>query len=275
MYNDSPIKDPEKDCLNRMDFVYQLYQMITNYNYSDSLTIGLESKWGDGKTSIINLLLNLLNENIIVIKFNPWNLSDDLDLYDKFFNELLFALESNNHENKLNQLKISLKKYQHQVSPVMTIGGLLVQILTRIPVNFGEKINDWTYGKKSIEELKEDINSEIFRQKVKILIIIDDIDRLSDKNIRLIFNLAASVANFNNIIYLLAYDREVVIKSLNQSQCFSGEKYLEKIIQVPISLPKNTKTQLKDYFKKGIDDVFNNLIYPLMRNIIYILFLMI
>ncbi len=211
---------------------------------------------GDGKTSMINLLSKSIENECMIIKFNPWNLSEDSNLYDKFFNELLLALELNDKENNFKQLRIYLKNYKRYVSPVLTVFGTVTQIITQIPLNIGDILNNYFYGKKSLEQLKKDISRELSNQK--IIVIIDDIDRLTDENIRLIFNLIGSVANFKNIIYLLAYDREVVIKSLNKSQSFSGKDYLKKIVQLSISIPKITTSDLEHQFNVYLEKLYVN-----------------
>ena len=77
-----------------------------------------------------------------------------------------------------------------------------------------------------------------------VLVIIDDIDRLSSEQIRLNFQLVASVAKFPNTAYLLVFDKEVVVKSLEKVQEVDGEDYLEKVIQMPIQIPDIHKGNL-------------------------------
>lgn len=82
------------------------------------------------------------------------------------------------------------------------------------------------------------------KQEKKILVIIDDIDRLTKGEIRQIFKLVKSVANFPNVVYLLAFDENVVAQALEEGQSISGREYLKKIIQVPFELPQPEKSEL-------------------------------
>lgn len=77
--NDKPIEDIEKDLLNRKSFIEEISCSIIEYfnnNNVDPLTIGLIGEWGSGKSSILNLIENKINDNnddkIIIVKFNPW-----------------------------------------------------------------------------------------------------------------------------------------------------------------------------------------------------------
>ncbi len=76
----------------------------------------------------------------------------------------------------------------------------------------------------------------------------DDIDRLAADEIRQLFQVVKAVADFPNVIYLLAFDREVVVKALEVSGATNGDDYLEKIVQVPFTLPLPDRTQLQGMF---------------------------
>ncbi len=71
---DTPITDESQDYLDRNLFVESLYKEISNINFEDSFCYGLYGKWGEGKTSILNLLKNKLkeNKNIILFEFETY-----------------------------------------------------------------------------------------------------------------------------------------------------------------------------------------------------------
>ena len=69
-----------------------------------------------------------------------------------------------------------------------------------------------------------------------IVVVLDDIDRLSTSEIRDVFKLVRLTANFPNIIYIVAFDRNRVEEALAE-QGVPGRDYLEKILQVAIDLP--------------------------------------
>lgn len=58
--------------------------------------------------------------------------------------------------------------------------------------------------------------------------MIDDIDRLSNEQIQLIFQLVNAVAGFPNITYLLSFDKDIVVRALSNVQHCDGEEYLKK-----------------------------------------------
>lgn len=143
---------------------------------------------------------------------------------------------------------------------------------------------------KILERRKEGISTR--RAKVRkalitldkpILVVLDDIDRLTTSEIRDIFKLVRLTANFPNIIYVVAFDRIRVEEALAE-QGIPGRDYLEKILQIGIDLPAVPMNILNSQIFKTIDntlakidnpgsfnqdtwpDVFMEIIRPLLRN---------
>lgn len=88
--------------------------------------------------------------------------------------------------------------------------------------------------------------------------IIDDIDRLTTDEIRQLFRVIKSVADFPNVIYLLAFDKRVVIKALEKTQDIPGEEYLEKIVQTPFELPIPDKNSLRNLLLEKLNLILSD-----------------
>ena len=125
------------------------------------------------------------------------------------------------------------------LSPNPPLGAAL-SIGSRFAIKTGARI----LGKqlqsyvKSLEDQKGDIDKKLQKVHPNLVVVIDNIDRLSDDEICLVFKLVALTASFPHVVYLLAYDRFVVERALNKIQKGDGAGYLEKIIQLPIEMPK-------------------------------------
>lgn len=109
--------------------------------------------------------------------------------------------------------------------------------------------------KKGLDEIKNEINTALLNIDIKIIVVIDDLDRLADTDIQEIFQLVRSIADFKNTIYILSYDEEIVSKALDKIQKDKGGKYIEKIVQVPIKLSKVSQENLKDIFIKKLKTI--------------------
>lgn len=109
-----------------------------------------------------------------------------------------------------------------------------------------------------LDETKEILEKALIKAGKKIIIVIDDIDRLANSQIRDVFQLVKQVADFPNVIYLLAMDREVVRRALTDVHNIDGNEYLEKIIQVPFELPELKKSKLHNIFLNKLDQIIND-----------------
>ena len=147
----------------------------------------------------------------------------------------------------------------------------------------GRNISEVSKNKSSLDNLKNKIITDLSALSQKIIIIIDDIDRLNNEQIRLIFQLVNCIAGFPNMIYLLSFDKDIVARALSEEQNCKGEEYLEKIIQIPCEIPdikaanvhmeliNHLNVLLKNDAKKGNynrkywNNVFDNSIAPFVK----------
>ena len=252
-YSEKPIILGKEDLLGRAKVANELSREIKSYKNENSLTIGIVGKWGSGKTSFINMVLENFkgNDNYIVIKFNPWNISSRKQLISDFFLQLSNNIKKENKSDKIiGTIGKSLGTLSKFFKPLGLIPPFsLLGTIGDITEKVSEFINEYLEAEKEdLETLKDNINQELEDLDKKLLIVIDDIDRLCDEEIREIFQLVKSIANFKNTIYLLSYDREIAIEALNKTQQGKGEEYLEKIVQVPLVLPYISKSNLDKIF---------------------------
>ncbi|MDR0900663.1 MAG: KAP family NTPase [Methanobrevibacter sp.] len=95
IFRDVSINTKEDDKLSRAKYAEQLSSKIFNYRSKESLVVGLSGEWGSGKTSILKMVVEAINknhdENLILIKFNPWYFSNQKELINEFFNTMIIA----------------------------------------------------------------------------------------------------------------------------------------------------------------------------------------
>jgi len=105
------------------------------------------------------------------------------------------------------------------------------------------------------------VDAIIRQSDKKIVVFVDDIDRLDVKEIQYIFKLIKLVGDFYNTSYVLSFDDEMIAAALaplyGDGEKSTGYQFLEKIIQVPLVIPKATKTALIKYTMVLIDEVVN------------------
>ena len=258
---DRPIDTCEQDLLGRASFSKQLGRAIYDYNGKDGLVIGLYGKWGSGKTSVINMAVNEMitlakqeNNMPLVMKFAPWNYSDKDNLISIFFQSLKNKIELQDNEELKKEVGKALNDYAgafDALSLIPIVGSGVAAILKTVAQAQGTNLMQGA----DLEKTKELLESALVEVNKKIVIIIDDIDRLTNSQIRDVFQLVKQVADFPNIIYILAMDREVFRRALQEVHNVDGNEYLQKIIQVPFEIPELRKSKLNSIFFSRLDEV--------------------
>lgn len=249
--NDLPITKPEEDILNRSSFAKELANIISNYNESSSLTLGLYGRWGSGKTSLLNMVFEYLktDEKTIKMQFSPWMFTDEYQLMDQFFKQLLEKTNTKDYAEIWSKLRDIFSYYADNfIAKKDGVLPLLMHLVLKSADNISAE-------KNSLDNIKQNIIKILGEKNLKLIISIDDIDRLSDKEIITVFKLVKSICDFPNTIYMLSFDYDTVVKALNNIQHGDGRSYLEKVIQVPFEIPTAKKDNIHDIFLSNLQSI--------------------
>lgn len=92
-------------------------------------------------------------------------------------------------------------------------------------------------GARTINEVKKELSRDLKKLKTPILIVLDDLDRLTPQETLEVFQLIKANADFPNLIYLLLCERAIVEGHIEKAVDVSGRDYLEKIVQVAFDVP--------------------------------------
>lgn len=257
LLGDQPISNSLQDKLDRADFCKYLAKAILSYESKECIVIGLLGSWGSGKSSMLNMIIEFLYKSSksqnrfkkpIIVKFNPWNYPDQNGIMAHFFYNLASKLKPK-RQKKLQKLSDKVLKYAESFIPFQVSVSSLGK-----PVSLKLKKRD----KRSIDYKKEKLANYFQEIKNKIVIIIDDIDRLNVDGIKNIFQLIKAFGNLPNIIYIVAFDRGIVSKALCDDQLKNGEEYLEKIIQVPFEIPSIPREKVLAILQFQLNEILSN-----------------
>lgn len=257
---DLPIEHGCDDILNRQTFSKNLAKVMLDYSSPDAFAIGLYGKWGSGKTSVLNMILETIEEksqDVIVLRFNPWLCADSKQLITQFFKQLSSAIKLK------TPAKTKLWELIDNYADVFELSGMIPVaggILSTIGKILGKKAKTYSEQHSSdLQELKNQIIERLREAKIKIIVAIDDIDRLSEAEIISVFQLVKSLADFPYTIYALAFDYEVVVRALGKVQNGDGKEYLEKVIQVPFEIPAPSIDDIYKFLFDKLNNVLGNL----------------
>lgn len=245
---DNPLTDPKEDKLGYAPFAENLAKSICKMSPPDGLVMAVYAPWGSGKSTLLNFIIHYLEqkpeeEQPIIVPFNPWWFSGQKNLTKSFFDQLLGVLYEK-WESWEKDFKKKISNWAERVSSVPHVFTKGLAAAANILIE-----------PKDIHKLKKEIEEKLKEQNKRILIVIDDIDRLTAEEIRQLFRVIKAVANFHNVIYLLLFDKDVVVKALADIQKMDGEAYLEKIVQVPFELPLPDKYSLDRIFRAELNKI--------------------
>ena len=270
-YNsDKPIESSGQDLLGRITFSKQLGEAIYKYDGKDGLVIGVFGKWGTGKTSILNMVINEIyslsesdDKRTIIVNFSPWNYTDKDNLISIFFDDLRKKIKFNSNNENLKQIVKAIDQYSGVLNLLSYTSVVLNQnwiMMLKYPLKyFYQYIRGKILEDINLDKAKTNLEKVLIKSNQKIIVIIDDIDRLTNTQIRDIFQLVKQVGNFPNIIYVLSMDRDVVCRALEDVHNINGSEYLEKIIQIPFEIPVLMKQKLQEIFLAKLDDIVNDI----------------
>ena len=285
---DKPIEKADEDLLGRSDFAKQFGKSICEYDSEDGLVIGLYGKWGSGKTSIINMAISEIPVDKsekkkwyskvykrikkiftsqkaeeedqchypIIIRFSPWNYSDKNNLISLFFHELKNKLGVAKGEENKGKIGKAISQYSDIIDVLSFIpvaGPAIAPILKTTFKAVGAKL----MKNPSLNEAKEKLCEALEDFNHKIIVFIDDIDRLTTPQIKDIFQLVKQVGDFPNIIYVLTMDREIVCNALSEYHNIDGDEYLKKIVQVSFEVPEIDKSLLPEILKGRLSKIIH------------------
>lgn len=258
-HRDIPKKTKEDgDDLKFAPFASRVAQGILNYSQNETFIVSLEGEWGSGKTTLINFIkedLKKERDRVEILDFNPWLITGMEQIIKVFFDELIKVLSYGSFAVKWNE---DIKKDLQTLASLILPDNINIDV-GLIKVGYKPKDTLLPKSKKTLAQIKEKINEYLRNSGKKIVVIIDDIDRLTDQETELIFRLTKGIADFDNLIYMLLYDKGVVSKSLQKFKSEDGQKYLEKIVQYPLTVPKPHKSTIKKLLFKELDEILEKL----------------
>jgi hypothetical protein len=278
--NDNPIRDRDSDTLGRAESAEAFALHVLALDRSEGGVVGVLGPWGSGKTSYVNLARDeFRTAGAEIVDFNPWMFSGAEQLVESFFVEVASQLK---HRPGLADVGKDLEDYGELfsglgwlplVGPWIERGRIANKLLAKLLQR----------RKEGSADRRAKLTKELQKLGRPIVVVIDDIDRLSTTEIRDIFKLVRLTASFPNIVYVLAFDRERVENALTE-QGIEGRDYLEKILQLAIDLPavaddvltRQVLTAVNDavaeadnqgpFDEERWPDVFMEVIRPLVRN---------
>jgi predicted KAP-like P-loop ATPase len=220
---DSPIRAPEDDLYGVEPFAKALARSIADMKASEGIVIGVNGVWGSGKTSALGLVRHHLgphgeNDEVVIIDFSPWWFTSQEALIRGFFEELGAKIETSLGD----KMKGAFRAIGKRVSGLGEAAGAAAETGTGIPGTGAAvrgavgMVGELLGTSETVVEAQEQLARQLAEQKKRFLVIIDDIDRLNPEDALALFRLVKSVGRMPNVVYLLAFDRQLAEKVVKE-----------------------------------------------------------
>lgn len=225
IFLDEPIGCENNDLLHYTELARSLSCSIRQKSFPNSYSIGINSPWGTGKSSFFNLLkLNLKKvPDVIVVDFNARSSANVNCIQMDFLSTLATAL-SPFHTG----MKSFMKDYMEDLS-VLADGTSWGKLLGLIHI-------------KDATDSRARLQKGIEKTKKKIVVFIDDLDRLTSEEILEVLKLITKNAAFVNTVFVTAYDKDY-INCILEKNLYVPQKqnFSDKYFNMEIALPEGNR----------------------------------
>lgn len=257
--SDRPNSDPGNDLFGHSPFAKSLSDSLCSYPGNDGIVFALHGPWGSGKSTVLSYVeyhieQRPVSERPVIVNFNPWWFSGQENLARAFLGQLQAVLPQKSE--KFKQLGDLLADFAEGVGGAIDLTGVTGGAGTVV----GKILGKCKRAPKDVPALKDAIASILAESDQRVLVIVDDIDRLSPDEVRQLFTVIKALADFPNVVYLLAFDREVACEAIENQTGLRGPAFLEKIVQVPFELPPVDRVAMRGALFQRLKEVLGD--YP-------------
>lgn len=230
--------EEQMDSLNRDVFVETLLTRLQESG-SEPRYVGVYGKWGEGKTFVYRMLNKKARSStgIEFLQFSPWNIPDGEICAQALFG----AIAAQTTDSVSSWFKRFASCFDSSIVSV---------VIEKIPI-VGSSLAQVYSQRRSIEYVKEQLQIVLLNYGRRIVVTLDDVDRLAPAEVYSLLRLIKTNGDLPNITYLILGDKRYMAQALDValdlkadvSSC-DGLEYLEKIIPVECDLPSVASSEL-------------------------------
>lgn len=279
VFDDEPIQSKRDDCLGRGSLAESIATAIRSWSGSNSFVIAVYGPWGSGKSSFKNLALEQLNvpEAPLVVTFNPWAWSGRDSLLAAFFREVEIAVAGQSKAAITKEWASCWRRYSSYLSLaekvacyVSAAAAYLGDPATAIAM---KGVSDTVRGatvvakgaadahaaaqEETLDQLKESLSGMMRQLRSPIVVVMDDIDHVSDDEIRMLLQLIKVNADLPKMVYLLLCDRANAERALGNGDPVLGRTHLEKTVHVSFELPPVDSSAVDRLLRTGLENLLD------------------
>lgn len=233
--DDAEIDGVEQDLLGVAKRASEFADTVLTSGARSGLVFGIDAPWGVGKTSFLNLAKKrwreVADDEVIVFTFEPLRYASEPDLAERFIKDLCAAIRQ--------------KVFAPEFLPAASRYARMLKGKTDLSM-LGIKFS-FEPSSETIDELLEDIDDLLKQIGRRLIVIVDDLDRLDNKLVNNVLFTVRRTFRLTQASYILCYDTEALVASAaGKDDGARAREFLEKFITAQLSLFVDMKS-IRDY----------------------------
>jgi len=239
---DIELKKGGEDLLNFREKANSFAEYVFNNGAPESFVFGIDAPWGIGKSTFTNFCIEHwedkeLKNKVIVYKFSPLRYVGRADLFEIFVDGLIKTIRK---ESFIPEIEPLISRYARLLKGINSLFSIL-------GINIPAFTNNYT-----ADDAFDDLSSVLEHYDKKIVIIVDDLDRIEFSEIKQVLFVIRKSFALPNISYVLCYDTDNITALEAESKDIEKvSEFLEKFINIKISLFLD-RNDLKKYVDENL-----------------------
>lgn len=277
--SDNPIESADEDLLLFEKPANVLSKMILECE--TPFTIGINGKWGSGKTGLMNLIKTKIEDNkdsddklkLRTTWFNTWNFANEKEIWKLLMISLIEDLDKESlYELDKQQLILSVLNLGEIAATAFNTGGISLFRNRKAIIESTRNIIDARQFKeesilkdkiKSIKAFRHDFEKLIQKtlgDNGKYVIFIDDLDRVTPSKTIDLIEAVKTFLDCKKCIFVIGCDYaylDACVENKYGISNFNSRDYIEKIVQVTFEVTNLNNQMLTVYLSKNLESLFD------------------
>ena len=253
---DLPIDSYEDDEFQLEGLVKRIVRYILQTDVSEhSFSMGVVGGWGEGKSSLMNLIRKELNgkEGYLIMDFRPRS-SKDINHIQEDFLESLRRVLAPHHSG----MRRTIAQYADTINVANGTPELIKWLLSLVRIG----------ATKDVSVTRQELQDAIKDTGQSIVVFVDDLDRLTGKEILEVLKVIDRNGAFAGVYFLTAYDKNYVNAALSKELGAAGAgNYSDKYFSVEVRLPAHPSFRLLELLQELLNEaVEKNVIHNVSKD---------
>lgn len=276
-----------EDLLGYDPYVTAISDIVASADLETPFTIGIYGPWGTGKSTFMHLVARCLYDtyNYDTVLFEPWQ----FDQKEEVWKALLYTVLQ--HLQNILDKQGSRAEEQRKVLEGLFLGVSRLVLEKTINYFAGEKVDvDKILGAAAKTDRQNTQFVNTFRASFvkaknqildldprrnasnRLIVFVDDLDRCTPDNCLMVLEAIKLFFDLKECVFILGIDRDIIQKGVQrkykESLAIRGQDYLEKIVQLPFTLPPVSTDTFRTYVDKSMAGLgFNDTTLRLIENV--------